>query len=534
MTGSTSRDGIRLLNGLRYLGIAVEADANQLRLNAPAGILTPAIQAAIRTHKSSLLAAAGAAIAPPVRRELPLSFEQERVWLAQQLAPDSAEFNLALAFRIDGPLVPEALAQAMTDIVRRHEILRTAYTDGAEPAQVICEVARVRLPIVDLTALADADRDRIAERVAAAEIHRRFDLRCDLPLRPLLVKLQEQRHWLVISRHHIAADGWSLGLFLRELVFAYDAFRRGHPGGLAVPKIQYARYAVEQRLASNEHENASHIQYWQGKLRGADPIVFPHVRRTPATKTGGAIVRKLDLSQAQRIAAWCRQQGVTVFGGYLAVFLAVLRHRYGRRDLLIATDYLNRDSVERESVIGMFVRRLTLRCELQDDASFLDLVKQVKRVTFEACSHAAVPPECIARLLDPDGKGNRLQVMFGMHGAPVHAPYRDLALFGTHRTELLDLQVATNEFPLSVYVSDTDAGPVVVLRHDEAVFAKAEADMLLRQFEGLIDILAETGDPPLKALYAAAAAVEREAATNFQTMRARLGRRSLGTRDVQP
>lgn len=534
MTGPVSRNGIRLLNGLRYLGIAVEADATQLRLNAPTGVMTPSIQAAIRMHKPSLLAAAGAAIAPSARRELPLSFEQERVWLAQQLAPDSAEFNLALAFKIDGPLIADALAQAMTDIVRRHEILRTLYIGGAEPAQVIGETGQVGLPIVDLTALADTDRERIAERIADAEIHRCFDLCRDLPLRPLLVKLGEDRHWLVISRHHIAADGWSLGLFLRELIFAYEAFRRGRPGGLQAPKVQYARFAVEQRLANNEHENARHLRYWQDKLRGADPMVFPNASGTPVANAGSVIVRRLDLQQAQRISAFCRQQGVTVFGAYLAIFLVVLRHRSGRRDLLIATDYVNRDSVERESVIGMFVRRLTLRCELHDEGNFLDLVKQVKRVTFEACSHAAVPPERIARLLDRDGTGGRLQVMFGMHGAPVHAPYRDLALFGTRRTELMDLQVATNEFPLSMYVSDTDAGPVVVLRYDEAVLAKAEADMLLLQFQDLMGILAETDDPSLKRLYAAAAAVERGAAANFLTMRARrFGYRSLGTGGVQ-
>ena len=534
MSGSLAQDGLRLFNGLRYLGIAIEADATQLRLKAPAGILTPAIQAAIKAHKSTLLEAANAAVAPSPQSGLPLSFEQERVWLAQQLAPDSPEFNLALAFRIDGPLAPEALARAMTDIVRRHEILRTVYTDGAEPAQVIGAAADVALPIVDLSALAEADRERVAERVADAEIHRRFDLRRDLPLRPLLLKLQPQRHWLVISRHHIAADGWSLGLFLRELVFAYEAFRRGRPARLAAPKIQYARYAVEQRLANDEQENARHLRYWQDRLRGADPIVFPHMRRAQAATTGRVVLRQLDLAQAQRIAAWCRQAGVTVFAAYLAAFLVVLRHRSGRRDLLIATDYVNRDSVERESVIGMFVRRLTLRCELQDDRSFLDLARQVKRVTFEACSHAEVPPERITRLLDRDGIGGRLQVMFGMHGAPVHAPYRDLALYGTRRTELMDLQVATNEFPLSMYVSDTDAGPVLVLRHDEAVFVKAEADMLLLQFQGLIRVLAETGDASLKQLYAVAAAAEREAAANYLTMRARrFGHRSLDTRGVQ-
>ncbi|SOU08900.1 condensation domain-containing protein [Xanthomonas arboricola] len=534
MNASPSRDGPHLLNGLRYLGIAVEADATQLRLNAPAGVLTPTMQAAIKAHKPALLAAANAAVAPSPQSGLPLSFEQQRVWLAQQLAPDSPEFNLALAFRIDGPLAPEALARAMTDIVRRHEILRTVYTGGAEPAQVIGEAVDVPLPIVDLRTLAEADRERVAEQIANAEIHRRFDLRRDLPLRPLLLKLQPQRHWLVISRHHIAADGWSLGLFLRELVFAYEAFRRGRPARLAAPEIQYARYAVEQRLASDEQENARHLRYWQDRLRGADPNVFPHMRRAPAATTGSVVVRQLDLAQAQRITAWCRRTGVTVFAAYLAVFLAVLRHRSGRRDLVIATDYVNRDSVERESVIGMFVRRLTLRCELQDDNSLLDLARQVKRVTFEACSHAEVPPERIARLLDRDGSGGRPQVMFGMHGAPLHAPYRDLALYGTRRAELLDLQVATNEFPLSMYVSDTAAGPVLVLRHDDAVVAKAEADMLLLQFQGLIGLLAETGDASLKQLYAVAATAEREAAANYLTMRARrFGQRSLDTRGVQ-
>lgn len=536
MTDPAFRDGLRLLNGLRYLGIVVEADAAQLRLNAPAGKLTPTIKIAVRARKTALIAAACAPVAVSARRELPLSFEQERVWLAQQLAPDSPEFNLALAFKIAGPLVPEALAQAMTDIAHRHEILRTVYVGGAEPAQLVCEIDSMPLPIVDLTALPETDRQRVAERITDAEIHRRFDLERDLPLRSLLVKLDDRQHWLLVSRHHIAADGWSLGLFLRELVFAYEAFRRGRAAGLPAPKIQYAQYAIMQRLASDEQESSRHLDYWREKLRGADPIIFPHAAGTRSSRRGAVELRTLDLQQAQRVAAWCRDHGVTVFGAYLAAFLVVLRHRSGRCDLLIGTDYANRDSLESESVIGMFVKRLALRCELREDWHFLHLVKHVKRVTFEACSHASTPPERIARLLDSGGAGGAspLQVMFGMHGAPVHAPYRDLGLFGTDHAELMDLQVATNEFPLSLYVSDTAAGPVVVLRHDEAVFAKAEANLLLLQFESLISIIAEGGDPSLKGLCAAAAAAEREAATNFMTMRARrLGRRPLDTRGTQ-
>ncbi|MFZ5637028.1 MAG: condensation domain-containing protein [Pseudomonadota bacterium] len=537
MTAFASRDAILLLDGLRYLGISVDAEGAQLKLSAPAGALTPSLQAALRTRKSSLMAALAAPSGPArARAELPLSFEQERVWLGQQLAPHSPEFNLALVFRIDGTLSPEALGQALTDIALRHEILRTVYVGGTTPAQTVREPERVPLPIVDLASIPESDRVRVAERVARAELHRPFDLQCAMPLRAMLVRLDQRCHWLVISRHHIAADGWSLGLFLRELVFAYRAFRLGNAAGLPSPKIQYARYAVLQRLASDDDERARDLDYWRVRLRGADPIVFPHAVGVRLADAGAVVVRALDPASARTFAAWCRDQGVTAFAAYLAAFLVVLAQRSGRRDLLICTDYANRDSMETESVIGMFVRRLPLRCELQESWRFLDLARHAKRVTFEACGHASVPMEIIGRLLDATRSEGvaRFQVMFGMHGAPAHAPYRDLGLHGTERAELMDLQVATNEFPLSLYVSDTADGPVVVLRHDEAVFSKAEADLLLLQLQDLVDILARGGDPSLKELQGAAAAAERKAAANYLTMRARrFGRRALETTGAQ-
>jgi hypothetical protein len=532
MTAAVATDAALLLDGLRYLGISVEADGAQLRLKAPAGAMTPNLQEALRKRKASLIAQlqrSSPATEPP---RLPLSFEQERVWLGQQLDPDSAEFNLALAFEIDGSLSPHAIAQALGDIALRHEILRTVYLDGAEPAQVPGEVEPFQLPIVDVSALAQADRVRAAGQVAHAHLHRRFDLRQDRPLRALLVRLEQDRHWLVISRHHIAADGWSLGLFLRELVFAYRAFRLGRPTALPAPRIQYARYAILQRLAADEEERARDFRYWREKLHGVDPIVFPHAVGARPAGIGGVVVRALDPEPARRLAAWCRERGVTAFAAYLSAFLTVLAHRSGRRDLLICTDYANRDSVETESVIGMFVRRLPLRCEVRESWRFLDLAMHVKRVTFEACSHATVPLERISRLthLVPAEGGAPFQVMFGMHGAPAHAPYRELGLHGTRRAELMDLQVATNEFPLSLYVSDTPTGPVAVLRHDEAAFSAADADLLLLQLQALLDILAEGGDPEVKELQSAAAAAERNAAANYLTMRARrFGRRRLET-----
>ena len=530
MSGTASQ-GLPLLNGLRYLGIVVEADAGRLNISAPTGVLTPAIRAAVSARKPELLAAAQLHPTPAPPLALPLSFEQERVWLAQQFAPDSPHFTLAAAFDIKGPLDAHALAQTMTDIAHRHEILRTRYVGGLEPAQIVRDVDGVPLPVVDLSGLPEEIRGGIAEQVTSAEAHRRFDLECDLTLRVLLVKLDVERHRLLILRHHIAADGWSLGLFLREMVFAYETFRQGRPSAARPPAMQYAQYAVRQRLAADEATIAAQLEYWRDTLRGADPNLFPHTAGQQSSSAGAIECRAISPATARLVAAWGREQRVTVFSTHLAAFLLMLKQRTGRSDILIATDYANREGVETESVIGMFVRRLPLRFQIQEDWSVLDLVRHIQRVTFNACSHASIPLERIGPLLHGTQPGaNPFQVMFGMHGAPAHAPYRDLKLSGTAACELLDVPIATNEFPLSLYVSDSAAGPVSELRFDEKFFARGEITLLLERFEILLAAIAAQSTAPLSALLVAAAAADRRAAADYSKMRARrLAGRANGT-----
>ncbi len=531
---SIACSGRRFLNGLRHIGIAVEAEAERLSIRAPGGLLTPAVRAGIRRHKAALLAASQLSWTEPHGPELPLSFEQERVWVAQQLAPRSAWFNLALGFTILGPLSIEALAQALRDIARRHEILRTVYVGGAEPAQVIKDAARVGLRIVDLADLPELARETALQCATSLESHRPFALDTDPMIRATLVRVGPRQHRLLLLRHHIAADGWSLGLLLRELVFAYAAFCLGRPAGLPAPRIQYARYAIMQRLGCDPSAAGGDLEYWREKLRGADPDIFPNAPAEQAA--AGAIEHRTHpATVAQRIGAWCREFKATAFSVYLAAFLIILHHRTGRSDLLICTDYANRDSLETESLIGMFVRRLPLRCQLESGWSVVDLAKYLQRVTFDACSHGRLPLERLLSVLSTRAPGRAVpfHVMFGMHGAPAHAPYRDLKLHGTERCDLVDVAIVTNEFPLSLYVSDSASGPVSELRYDRRLFARAQAASLLRQLEAVLVSITEECNPSLQRLQTILAAADREAAVDFSKLKLqRLAQRRLdqGTR----
>jgi len=516
----SSRNGVQLVHCLRYLRIEVEADEGRLRISAPPGTLTDPIRDAVRTHKAAVLEALSRqSRGEEQAMELPLSFEQERVWLAQQLAPKSALFNLALAFDITGPMYPPTLAQALTDIVYRHEVLRTVYRNGVEPTQAVKPPERAPLAVVNLASIESKHREGVARRLMSREAHRPFDLTRDLMIRAVLMRLAPRRYFLLIVRHHIAADGWSLGLFLRDVVFAYEAFRLGRPAAVRAPAMQYARYAVLQRLVSSERTIAKQLEYWRSKLQGADPTLFPQAGQSD----GGAIeTHTLAPDVARRISNWCRDQQATVFSTYLAAFLIILQHRSGRSDLLIGTDYASRDSVASESVIGMFVRRLPLRCQLRDEWNVLDLVRHLQRVTFEACSHASVPLEQLATMLGGRRSGSRLfQVMFGMHGPPVHAPYRDLNLHGTQRCELLEVAIGPNEFPLNFYISDAASGPVVELRYDTACFASAEIKRLLLQYEDLLKTIGAGSRPPLQQLTGRLVAAERDAVAEFSRIKSR-------------
>ncbi|MBV8202957.1 MAG: amino acid adenylation domain-containing protein, partial [Acidobacteria bacterium] len=322
---------------------------------------------------------AGAApAAPPLRRAprdgggVPLSFAQQRLWVLDQLDPGSPLYNLPGALRFTGRLRAAVLARSLEELVRRHEALRTSFAavDG-QPVQVIHAAPAagpLQLPWIDLSALPEAVRDAAARRLATAEAKQPFDLERAPLLRARLLRLAAEEHVLLLTLHHIAFDGWSLGVLVREAGALYEVFASGRPSPLPELAVQYADFAVWQRRWLSGEALDAQVGYWRTRLAGLPPAIeLPVDRPRPVRRRylGGRVELRLPASQGAALRELARRQLATPFMVLLSAFQALLARYSGQEDLAVGTPVANRRRIELEGLIGFFTNTLVLRGDLR-------------------------------------------------------------------------------------------------------------------------------------------------------------------------
>ncbi|MCP4663769.1 MAG: non-ribosomal peptide synthetase, partial [bacterium] len=345
---------------------------------------------------------------------LPLSFAQQRLWFLHQLEPENPEYHMPAAVAVDGPLEVAVLRRSLDEIVRRHETLRTRFgEEGENPVQIIDPPRPQALPLIDLTALPAAWRERELRRLSAAEAVRLFDLRRGPLLRTTLVRLGRERHVFLFNQHHVISDGWSLGIFIREL------------SGRRPPlPVRYADFAVWQRQYLGGEVLERQLDYWRRRLAGAAPLELPADRPRPAVRSGRGKTLSFTLPGAlhEDLEALSRRCGATLFMTLLAAFQALL-HRYtGQRDVVVGTPVAGRRWAEVEDLIGFFVNTLVQRADLTGEPAFAELVERVRGHALEAFSHQDVPFERLVEELQPRRDRSRtplFQVMFVLQNAAV-------------------------------------------------------------------------------------------------------------------
>ncbi|HEX8178803.1 MAG TPA: condensation domain-containing protein [Pyrinomonadaceae bacterium] len=331
----------------------------------------------------------------PADAQLPLSFAQQRLWFIDQLQPGSIFFNIRGGFRMEGQLDCAALAAALTEIVRRHEALRTTFTarDG-QPFQLIAPAQEFQLPLVDLSKLDAAARDGELQRLLAEDARRPFDLARGPLLRATLIRLAAAEHVVLYALHHIVADGWSTPILMREVAVLYAAFAQGRPSPLPELPIQYADYAQWQHAWLTGAELERQLAYWRRQLADA-PALMPLAtdRPRPAAQTYRGAVRRQHLSAALSTAVreLCAREGTTPFMTLLAAFMVLLRRYSGQGDIVVGAPLANRNRVELEGLIGLLANPVSLRARLADDDSFRALLRQVREVTLGAYDHQELP-----------------------------------------------------------------------------------------------------------------------------------------------
>lgn len=363
----------------------------------------------------------------PVSRQgysLPLSFAQQRLWSIDQFEPASALYNLPFRLRLTGPLFIGILWRSLNEIVRRHEVLRTCFpAEDGQPTQQINPHIPIPLSIIDLSGLEAKGAERAAQRLARQEAARPFDLSSGPLLRLSLLRLAASEHVLLITLHHIVADGWSMSVLAKELTALYEAYLVEGPSPLTELPVQYADFAVWQRQWLQGEVLERQLAYWRKQLDGLELLELPADNARPAVPSyrGGMVSFRLSADLSSALQALSRQEGVTLFMTLLAGWQALLGRYAGQTAVTVGTDVANRNRLETEGLIGFFINQLVLRADLQRTPDFREMLRRTRDVTLAAYSNQDLPFERLVEELAPVrllGRAPLFQVKFVLYNTP--------------------------------------------------------------------------------------------------------------------
>jgi len=393
--------------------------------------------------------------------ELPLSFAQHRLWFMDQIEEQkNASYSIPEALRLTGDLSVTVLRDALSEIMRRHEVLRSRFDNrGGTPVLDFRPPAPLFLPVVDLSHLSEAEREREARRLAQAEAACPFDLTGDPLLRVVLLWLGAREHVGLFTIHHIASDAWSLGVLVRELAVLYDAFRRGAPSPLPELPVQYVDYAAWQRRLMSGPTLDAQLSYWKRQLGGRLPVLdlpTDHPHTSVKGWSGARLRHKLPDELTERVRALSQREGVTPFMTLLAVFDVMLWRLSGQTDVLVGASVAGRNRPEADDLIGLFINSLVLRIDLSDRPRFGDLLGRVRDVTLGALAHQDVPFDRVVEELRPErvpGRTPIFQVVFGLR----QVPGEEVRMPGVEMTPE-DFGVGDVRYDLALWIEESERG----------------------------------------------------------------------------
>ncbi len=413
---------------------------------------------------------------------LPLSYAQRRIWFLERLEGRSAAYNMPAAFRLLGDLDTAAVAAALQEIAQRHEVLRTRLVDqDGEPVQLIdatpgASLCRT-LSLVDTPA---ADHDDALRAVLRDEAGHVFDLELEHPIRALLIQLDAHEHVLAVTLHHVASDGWSTGVLIREFAALYQGAE------LHELPVQYADFAQWQRAHVELDEvTRPHLDYWRAKLADAPGVInLPSDGRTGAS-SGEAVYFRIDAELAQAVNALARRTDSSAYMVLLAAFMALLHRWSGDVDLTVGSPIANRPRKELEGLIGFFVNTLALRVNVDGNPDFLALIARVRATALEAYAHADLPFELVVEKLNPERRLNRqpfFQVMFAMQSGAL----QDVALDEV-RIEAVPLATGAARLDITLSIQETGDGFAGCLEFSTALFRTETAQRFAEHFRNMVD-----------------------------------------------
>ena len=488
--GGHSLMAAQLMSRVREL-FKVEISVRTLFDGPRLGQLAQAVEAAQR--------AAGEPLPPlqPMLRPalLPLSYAQRRLWFIDKLEGGSAEYNMPGAWRLRGQLDVAALERSINTIVARHENLRVRFAElEGEPYQIIEPQLHLALPVETATYAE-------AEAALREEAALPFDLGRGPLLRLRLLRLGEDDHMLLLTFHHVVSDAWSIGVLQREFAALYQAFRDGGDDPLPPLPVQYADFALWQRRCLDGDGEHRGLDYWKRQLAGIpDRLELPTDRPRPALQTFAAEVCQLTLPphRLEPLKRLAQSNRATLYMTLLSAFAILLQRYSGQRDLVLGSPIANRQDLQLEELIGFFVNSLVLRIGVRPEASFRELLGEVRRITLEAYQHQDVPFERLVEMLAV-GRSRDVSPVFQVVFALQNAPLVEQPLPGL-QIEPIAVAEPGVRFDLELHAVEADGGLTLAWVYNRDLFDRWRIEQMARHYGALLDAAAAAPDVPLRRL----------------------------------
>jgi amino acid adenylation domain-containing protein len=455
---------------------------------------------------------------PPISRVarladgLPLSYAQQQLWFLDQLDPGNTSYNISKAIRLQGRLDIAVLEQTLTEVVRRHETLRTTFpARNGHPVQVVSPASEVKLEIENLSGLAADEREAEARTLAHEEARRPFNLASDPTLRTRLLRLAEDDYVLLFTMHHIVSDAWSMGVLVREVTTLYEAFLKGQPSPLSALPIQYGDFAHWQRQWLEGEVGEAHVAYWKHRLSRLTAMEeFPTDRLRPAVQSyqGAYHTQLFARATTDALKRLSNREGVTLFMTLLAAFNVVMGH-YSRRDeMAVGIDVAGRNRAETEGLIGLFVNQLVLLVRQSEQQSFSELLAQVRADALAAYAHQDLPFDRLVEALNPARRLSHnplFQVMFGFQNTLTST----LQLPGL-KLSGMDAASEKSVFELSLYMTEKEEGLSGTWAYRTELFEPSTIARWSEHFELVVNEIIKNPDVSLHSLRETLAVLDRE------------------------
>ncbi|MGD2095558.1 MAG: amino acid adenylation domain-containing protein, partial [Phycisphaerales bacterium] len=427
---------------------------------------------------------------PKVSREniIPLSHSQQRLWFINKLIPDSSLYNMPTMLKLEGKIEITVFEKILNTVIERHEMLRTVFRSTEEqPYQKILPKYKIKIEIKKAQSLIEV------KSLARLDASVPLNLETGPLIRAIIYKISDCENVLLLMIHHIACDGWSMGVLIKEVATLYQAFLKGKENPLPGLPIQYADYAVWQKQWLSGERLERQLSYWRGRLEGAPAALsLPTDRVRPAVQSyrGATLPLKLDQSLSESLQGLSLEHGVTLYMTLLSAYMVLLSRYSGQSDISVGTPIANRTRPELENLIGFFVNTLVMRGRLEGDPCYEDFLRQIKEVTLGAYGHQDLPFERLVEELQPERDLSRtplFQVMFALQNVRTN----DLNLAGV-TLKNIDLDSGTTKFDIFIAAMESPNGIEAFLEYNTDLFERSTMEGFARHYERLLRSIVAT------------------------------------------